>query len=360
MSNPSGQEPTPARVVVAGADPHIARVIEVNMLRQGHTVDRRATAAEVLELVHRHACDMIVLDDRLPDADPRELAKRIRNDSGLEVVLLEDAIKSRPRREARWSVLLHFFCAPFVVDGEEMAGGYVTRIVEAVDAAHARKLAILDAIRDFPANDITVDPRELAWGSEPSVVLTHVKMVAKDRRFHLYAADEESEAAIAPVIELATDMSDEDLDFAFDHDALTFLPRTDDEFEVAWQIEGDQFVVATRMWHCHFDDLEDSLACFQWLLTPYYRTAVEWQGGEPVESWIERWTPDGWEPMTPVMFRDPANKKAWKGDGWQVAYQSQAVRNPGPLGDGWDPPTSEPLQSKVLLDRPMAIEQDWL
>lgn len=71
-------------------------------------------------------------------------------------------------------------------------------------------------------------------------------------------------------------------------------------------------MVAAMQWHTHFDDPSETVACVQWLLTPYTRIVHELKGGLLAAVWIERSTPAGWQASDPVYFLNPEYPPEWK------------------------------------------------
>jgi two-component system alkaline phosphatase synthesis response regulator PhoP len=68
----------PARVLVADDERHIARLIQVNLERQGYAVACVADGQEAIELLKRETFARAVLDLKMPHVDGYQVLKWIR------------------------------------------------------------------------------------------------------------------------------------------------------------------------------------------------------------------------------------------------------------------------------------------
>ncbi|MFN3683721.1 MAG: hypothetical protein ACK41F_07260 [Fimbriimonadaceae bacterium] len=110
--------------------------------------------------------------------------------------------------------------------------------------------------------------------------------------------------------------------------SLEIAPTVEGGFTVSVYDEAGEAMVAANRWHSHYDEPAQAAYCAVWLLTPFYRIVQELKAGVLVATWLERYGPDGWEPMEPVYFLNPADKPSWtlQGDERFVrAYHTQSV-----------------------------------
>lgn len=93
--------------------------------------------------------------------------------------------------------------------------------------------------------------------------------------------------------------------------SLEIVPTAEGGFSVSVYDEAGEAMVAANRWHGHYDDPAQAAYCAVWLMTPYYRIVHELKAGVLVAAWLERYGPEGWEPMEPVYFLNPADKPSW-------------------------------------------------
>jgi DNA-binding response OmpR family regulator len=70
----------PPTVLVVDDEPHIARLIEVNLVRAGYRVLKARSAAEAFEAAIRETPELILLDADMPAADGGEVSEQLRRD----------------------------------------------------------------------------------------------------------------------------------------------------------------------------------------------------------------------------------------------------------------------------------------
>lgn len=110
--------------------------------------------------------------------------------------------------------------------------------------------------------------------------------------------------------------------------SLEIVPTVEGGFSVSVYDEAGEAMVAANRWHSHYDEPAQAAYCAAWLLTPYYRIVHELKAGVLVAAWLERYGPDGWEPMEPVYFLNPLDKPSWTLQGEERfvrAYYTQRV-----------------------------------
>ncbi|MCA1948286.1 MAG: hypothetical protein LDL55_09205 [Armatimonadetes bacterium] len=110
--------------------------------------------------------------------------------------------------------------------------------------------------------------------------------------------------------------------------SLEIVPTVEGGFSVSVYDEAGEAMVAANRWHSHYDEPAQAAYCAVWLLTPYYRIVHELKAGVLVAAWLERYGPDGWEPMEPVYFLNPLDKPSWTLQGEERfvrAYHTQRV-----------------------------------
>jgi DNA-binding response OmpR family regulator len=69
-----------AKILVVDDHPHIARLIERELEREGHVILAAADGEEALRLIARERPDLVILDVILPKIDGYEVLRVLRND----------------------------------------------------------------------------------------------------------------------------------------------------------------------------------------------------------------------------------------------------------------------------------------
>jgi len=59
--------------------------------------------------------------------------------------------------------------------------------------------------------------------------------------------------------------------------------------------DGNVATIWAAGWHTHIDEVDQAVACFMWLLTPFYRVVEEWGETSLIRAWTERYDEHGWE-----------------------------------------------------------------
>ena len=226
----------------------------------------------------------------------------------------------------RWTVRLHFFGAELELpkDGD-VAGRRTVRGVRASDVASARQAALSEAERDLAKILQRPVVERLRWSVE-SIERRSPERSEAANEFFFYKVPLDS--LPEPLADLADDLTEEDLWLHLGEDSLSVHPERDDAYGVSIRAEGEATTVSTDDWHAHYEDPEQAVACFRWLLTPFYRTVAESQDGVPSAAWIERWEAEGWRSLDEVILRNPTDPTRWLGGNWRREYRQQAILRP--------------------------------
>ncbi|WP_036262797.1 response regulator [Methylocapsa aurea] len=92
----------PLRVLVVDDEPAILRFLRATLESQGYVVATAASGGAALDMVRRHAADLLVLDLGLPDVDGLEVIKTIRAaNEALPIIILS----SRENESAKVAAL---------------------------------------------------------------------------------------------------------------------------------------------------------------------------------------------------------------------------------------------------------------
>lgn len=92
----------PLRVLVVDDEPAILRFLRASLESQGYVVATAASGGAALDMVRRHAADLLVLDLGLPDVDGLEVIKTIRAaNEALPIIILS----SRENESAKVAAL---------------------------------------------------------------------------------------------------------------------------------------------------------------------------------------------------------------------------------------------------------------
>lgn len=211
------------------------------------------------------------------------------------------------------------------LDRPSVAEARTVRVVQAETAAAARRSAIVEAERDLAALVGRPIVESLVWSTD-DVDRDAPEPGELVGRFDF---DEGPAPGLPEALDdLTRALAGNDLRLMVGAGWLSVQSEEIDGYAVSIDAEDDGFTVETEDWHGHYDDPEQAVACFRWLLTPFYRTVVETQGDRPSASWIERYGADGWEPMDQVLFRNPGDPTQWLGGGWVRTTVQQALLRP--------------------------------
>lgn len=248
-----------------------------------------------------------------------------------------------------------------------MAGGYTIRVVEAASIVEARKAAIEEAERDLAKVASWPTSETLRWSVEYLREGKPEKSVETDV-FRFYR--QKDEFVSEDLGKLANSLVKNDLYLSVIERCVAVVAESDENFTVEIRDDGDEITVRAANWHHHYADPEQAIACFRWLLTPYYRVVEETQGGELSCAWLERFENTGWQPMESMIFRNPTDPTAWMGGKWKREYRQQALLRPprpyselfrGVFLDENDMPPGSKLGLTVETHaESMAVEQGWL
>ncbi len=77
-----------ARILIVDDDPLLQKSLTLFFMMQGYDVDSATTARAAFESIERQRADLIVLDLGLPDADGREVCRKIRQGSDVPIIVL--------------------------------------------------------------------------------------------------------------------------------------------------------------------------------------------------------------------------------------------------------------------------------
>ncbi len=249
--------------------------------------------------------------------------------------------------------------------GGEVGGGTVDRYVPASNVREAREAAVASAehdLRRIAAWDRNDPPR---WSVD---AVWKGRLEDGDEAFRFSREDDDR---LSPTLaRLAWSLARNDLHLHTDEGKVAVVAESEGAFTVALHDEEEGYTVSSGDWHGHYEDAEQAVACFRWLLTPYYRVATERQDGELSAAWIERYGNSGWHPMDSMLFRNPDDPTQWLGKGWVRERRQQAVlRPPEPytelfpevwLDDDGTPHGSVMGVQREIADRSFAVEQGWL
>ena len=76
------------RILVVEDDPSIAKLLRLSLERDGYDIAHAPTGAQALDLVEDWSPDVVLLDLMLPDVSGREVARQIRVDSDVPIIMV--------------------------------------------------------------------------------------------------------------------------------------------------------------------------------------------------------------------------------------------------------------------------------
>ncbi|RYG17896.1 hypothetical protein EON82_23290 [bacterium] len=247
-----------------------------------------------------------------------------------------------------------------------MDGGYTTRTVRASSLAEARRAAIAEAKRDLEKVAKWPEGECLRW-SVDAIEEGKTQGGKEPEAFSFYRRPDEFLSA--SLEQLSKSLSRNDLYLSVAKGSISVIGEDEETHTVEIRDEDGTTVYAAH-WHHHYDDPEQAVACFRWLLTPYYRVAHETQDGELSVAWIERYESTGWQPMDSMIFRNPTDPTQWMGGEWKREYRQQAqLRPPQPytelFPEAWLDENDLPRGSRLgasteIHPQSIAAERGWL
>jgi two-component system phosphate regulon response regulator PhoB len=103
-------------ILLAEDDPHIRRVSEIALKRDGFTVTAVTDGAEVLQLLEDRPFDLVVLDGMMPNIDGLETCRRIKADPRtrhIPVVMLSARTQTSDESASRAAGAVGYIRKPF-------------------------------------------------------------------------------------------------------------------------------------------------------------------------------------------------------------------------------------------------------
>jgi DNA-binding response OmpR family regulator len=103
-------------VLLAEDDPHIRRVSEVALRRDGFDVMTVADGTEALQLLEDRLFDLVVLDGMMPNLDGLEVCRRIKGNprtAGVPVIMLSARSQSSDEEAGREAGAIGYIRKPF-------------------------------------------------------------------------------------------------------------------------------------------------------------------------------------------------------------------------------------------------------
>ena len=93
-------------------------------------------------------------------------------------------------------------------------------------------------------------------------------------------------------------------------DLITVDPKDDKGFSVSLGVGPREFIVSSDFWHEHFDQEDEALDCFSFMLSDACRLKIEYKGEKPKSWTIEsfqngRWTADSTTGLFNFKFWQP-------------------------------------------------------
>ncbi len=76
------------KILIADDEPSVRRILETRLAIQGHTVATAHNGVEALDVYHRVAPDLVILDVMMPELDGFAVLERIRAEADVPIILL--------------------------------------------------------------------------------------------------------------------------------------------------------------------------------------------------------------------------------------------------------------------------------
>ena len=103
-------------LLLAEDDPHIRRVVEVTLRRQGFEVTAVEDGAQALQTLETRLFDLIVVDGMMPNVDGLEVCRRVKADvrtASIPIVMLSARTSLTDENEVRAAGACAFIRKPF-------------------------------------------------------------------------------------------------------------------------------------------------------------------------------------------------------------------------------------------------------
>jgi len=155
----------PARIVVVDDEPQICRFLRTTLEAQGYDVLDATTGEEGLRAAALRQPDLLILDLGLPDIDGVEVTRRVREWSGVPIIVLSARTHERDKVAALDAGADDYLTKPFGV------GELLARIRVAL--RHARSVEGEPAVPVFEREHLKVDlAQRRVWSHGEEVHLT--------------------------------------------------------------------------------------------------------------------------------------------------------------------------------------------
>jgi two-component system phosphate regulon response regulator PhoB len=99
MSGSSSKD-TSSRLVLIEDDADLSFTVALSLRREGWTVETFASGGAALDHIHKHGCDLVLLDLNLPDMDGLSVCRDLREDAStraLPIIMLTARVDERDR-----------------------------------------------------------------------------------------------------------------------------------------------------------------------------------------------------------------------------------------------------------------------
>ncbi|HWU33550.1 MAG TPA: response regulator transcription factor, partial [Marmoricola sp.] len=162
-----------SRVMVVEDDPTIGSVVEEYLRAGEYQVERFSDGAEAWRAAQRQMPDLVIVDRMLPGLDGDELCRRIREISGVPIIMVTalDGLEHRIRGLERGA-------------DDYIAKPFSLRELHLRVAAQLRRSASTTAPLDFEVGPFRIDPaHRRVWMGEKEIALT-----AREYELMLYLA----------------------------------------------------------------------------------------------------------------------------------------------------------------------------
>ncbi|MDO8491310.1 MAG: response regulator transcription factor [Dehalococcoidia bacterium] len=163
-----------ASILVLDDDPRLIRLVRANLESVGYKVFVAMDAAGALNQVDKEMPDLILLDIMLPDVDGYEFCRRVREFSGVPIIMLTAKAEEADKVKGLRLGADDYLTKPFGVEELLARVGAVLRRTRSTEDVQTPPV--------FSCGDVTVDfarRRVTVRGQEVSLTLTEYKLLSQ-------------------------------------------------------------------------------------------------------------------------------------------------------------------------------------
>lgn len=181
----------PERILVVDDEPHFLGLIRFNLEAEGYRVAGAATGEDALALLRENPFDLVILDIMLPGVDGFEVCRRVREISGVPIIMLTARGAEQDKVKGLRLGADDYVTKPFSAQELVARVKAVLRRSHVADVpAREPRFSVGDLEMDFPAQQVTLRGRKVSLSpteyrllaclaTSPGTVLSHGQLLER-------------------------------------------------------------------------------------------------------------------------------------------------------------------------------------